>query len=69
MRFQAVDDNNVSGGAGSSSNDADFEDLVQRFMTLNTALKNVASKANAMIMAVKAQGEASLHNIELLEAT
>jgi hypothetical protein len=68
LKPQAVDDNNAPSG-GASSDDPEFEDQVQRFMTLNSALRNVASKANALILAVKAQGEASLHNIELLEAT
>jgi hypothetical protein len=66
---QAVDENNVTSVAGGGSDDAAFEDHVQRFMTLNTALRNIASKAHAMVLAIKAQGEASLCNIELLEAT
>jgi len=66
---QAVDENNVASVAGGSSGDEAFEDQVQRFMTLNSALRNIASKAHTMVLAIKAQGEASLHNIELLEAT
>ena len=67
---QAVDENNAaSASAGRSSEDQDFEDEVQRFMTLNTALRNIASKVNAKILAVKAHSEASMYNIELLEAT
>ena len=55
--IQAVDENNVSAVSGGSSDDVAFEDQVQRFMTLNTALRNVASKANGLILAIKAQGE------------
>jgi hypothetical protein len=66
---QAVEEHSDSALSTSISNDAEFEDQVQRFLTLNAALKNVAAKANAMILAIAAQGEAALINIELLEAT
>ena len=55
-----MDENNVQSVSGGGSDDAEFEDQVQRFMTLNTALRNIASKANVMILAVKAQGEVAI---------
>jgi hypothetical protein len=66
---QAVEEHSDSSLSATSSNDAEFEAQVQRFLTLNAALKNIASKANTMSLAIAAQSESALTNIELLEAT
>ena len=55
---QVVDENSTTSlGLGTSSNDVEFEAGVKHFMTLNNSLKQIGTKAQALIQSIRSQGQ------------
>ncbi|EKX35793.1 hypothetical protein GUITHDRAFT_146251 [Guillardia theta CCMP2712] len=66
----AVDENSTTSlGLGTSSNDVEFEAGVKHFMTLNNSLKQIGTKAQALIQSIRSQGQNALGVVELVEAS